>query len=155
MMKRTAPFLAPVLAASLAFSTLAAAPAQASETDTAKVLLGLTALTIIGAAIADNNSHAPAPQHVHRPPPPVVRPAPPVVRPYVPPRVVKRPLPAQCRQTVSVNGKKRTLYAKPCLQRSLHTISQLPRSCERTVRSHGRTLQVYYANCLREHGWPV
>ena len=47
-------FMATLLAAALAVATLTAAPARA-DSDTAKIITGLAALAIIGAAIAEAN----------------------------------------------------------------------------------------------------
>ena len=153
MMKLTAPILGPILAGSLALTTLSAAPAQAGSDDAAKVLFGIAALTILGAAIADSNKASAAPVPVHRAPP-VAHP----VHPYKPnhaPQVIKRRLPAQCQHTVRVNGKTRNVYGKDCLQRQGPHFVRLPQSCERTFQVYGRPRQVYMVNCLRDHGWPV
>lgn len=147
MMKTTAPFFGPILAGALALGSVTATPAQAGNDDVAKVLLGLTALTVLGAALADGGSAKAAP--AHRAPPP-----PPVTKHRHPPQQhrVKR-LPDQCRLQVILDGKKRTVYGKSCTEKYTRHSASLPRSCERNIHVFGRKQDVYFQGCLREKGW--
>lgn len=150
-MKFTAPILGPVLAGTLALTGFTATPAQAGDDDLAKVLLGLTALTILGAAIADDDHAQPAP--VYRAPPPRYHTYAVPARPPVKPRIVKRRLPADCLRTARFQGKVRNVFGKACLQRRNQPVARLPQSCERVVNISGQKRPAFVANCLRNHGW--
>lgn len=146
MLKTTAPIFGPVLAGAMALSTITATPAQASSDDLAKVLLGLTALTILGAALADNDPAPAAPATRYYAPP---RPVP------VAPPVVKRPLPSQCLQAARIDGRARNVYGKACLSRHYRHVERLPQACRATVRIYGKLREVFRVGCLRSRGWPV
>lgn len=142
--------IAPVVAASLAFTPMAATPARAGDDDVAKALAGIALLAIIGSAVASDGR---APATVTHPPkyhPPQYHPP----KPVTPPRpVLKRKLPAQCREVLRHGGQQRTYYGKACLERTLNRVARLPDNCRTVVNVFGRNRQVYLGSCLRRAGW--
>lgn len=143
--------IAPLVAASLAFTPMAAAPAQAGSDDVAKSLAGLALLAIIGSAIAADQAGASTVKHPPKyQPPKVVHPP----RVATPPRpVVKRKLPAKCREVLRHGGKQTVFYGKACLEQNMRAASRLPNRCKTVVSVFGRKRQAYTASCLRRAGW--
>lgn len=154
-------FIALILAAATAVSTLSAAPARADE-DIGKVLAGLAALAIIGAALNDARDDNPPVVHRRSHPYPgnsVGRPyerRSPVVNPRpLPQRVTRNDLPQQClRRFEGYRGNTR-LFGLNCLQRNYRHVNQLPYACRVQV-GNGRQGNVGYEPvCLRERGYRV
>ena len=131
-------FIATILATSVAVTSLTAAPARAGNEDIAKVLLGATALVVIGSAIA---------QGAERDRTEVYRKAP-------QPRVVthKHRYKAPARQRHShaparhhkVHG-----YAPRGVQHSRHRVV-MPKACR--INNSGRRA-VYSSRCLQRYGY--
>lgn len=162
-------FIATILAAGLAVSGLSAAPAQArSGKDNARLLVGIAAVAIVGAAIAHGKSRkdkrhdaatrgqAHAPVHQGR------------RGGYQRPqgharghdrhnggsrgydryeRVNRHALPASCR----VRSGQRHGYSGRCLSRHYSGYHALPQKC--AVRIGGRHGTVYRDRCLGRHGY--
>ena len=131
-------FIATILAASVAVTGLTAAPARAGNDDIAKVLLGATALVVIGSAIAQGSErnrpviyrNAPRPKgvtHNHRYKAPV--------------RHRNTYAPARHRH---VHG-----HAPRRAQHSRHRVV-LPKACR--ISNSGRRT-VYSARCLERRGY--
>ena len=145
MLHRT--FIATILAASVAVTGLTAAPARADNSDLAKVLLGATALVVIGSAIADSGHrdrrviHRAPPRtkvvrHHHRYKAPVRQ-----KRAYAPVRHRGAYAPVQHRQVYT--------QAPRRVQPGRARIA-LPKACR--VRNAGNQT-VYSARCLQRRGF--
>jgi len=133
--------LASVLAASLALTSLATAPARAGGADSGEIgrfLLGAGALFIIGSAINNNNRG----RVVTR------RDADPVYR-VQPQRVV----PAACLRVNRWNNGPTRFFGRPCLNSRMQYVNQLPGQCKRTIWTHRNKITVFSAHCLRHNGW--
>jgi hypothetical protein len=126
-------FTAAVAAAAIALAglTATAVPARAQNNDAAKILFGLTALAIIGAAIANANQPPPAAHPVHPVRP--HRPAPPVH------------LPAHC----EIRTGQGSFYGARCLLRAGYE-GPLPQACARDIRTERGWRVVYDGACLTE-----
>mgnify|MGYP005844907845 CR=1 FL=1 len=146
-------FTAAVAAAAIALAglTATAAPARAQNNDAAKILFGITALAIIGAAIANANQPPPAAQPVHPVRPPqhghVQRPPHPVQphRPHRPAPTVY--LPARC----EIRTGQGSFYGARCLERSGYQ-GPLPQACARDIRTDRGWRIAYDGACLTGHG---
>lgn len=153
-------FIALIIAAATAITTLTAtaAPARANE-DFGKVLAGLAALAIIGAAINDaHKDHGPAVTRRSTRPvddwsrKPAVRPAP--VRP-LPSAVTRYDLPQQClRRFEGYRGNSR-LLGLTCLQRNYRHTGSLPYACQVNFGNGRHNATGYEPVCLRERGYRI
>ena len=168
-------FIALIIAASLAVTGLSAAPARADAEDAAKVIAGVAALAILGAAIADakddkdrvtrNRDHL---RHENR------------HRGHgkkwdhrqgrdrwdkthrnnnharaLPKRVKRKLLPRACRTDVRLRGGQSIRgFGRGCLKRNYGYANSLPHACKTTVRGrHGKLRTVYRGRCLYRHGY--
>ena len=135
-------FIAAILASSIAITSLTAAPARA-DNDAAKVIAGVAALAIIGAAVADSRSNRNATVYRAQP------------QRYYPPRTVYRPAPVT-RAAVIPHYRAALHSYRPVHQRGYqkHAAPRsrvaLPNAC--LVKANGQR-SVYSAHCLRRHGY--
>jgi hypothetical protein len=143
----TKPFLAGLLSLSLALS--GAAPAQADNRDTAKIVAAIAALTIIGAAINNNRNN----RNDRRP------------APSAPPRL--EPLPSGCVFEFWGDRGPDHALASRCVSRELRHPERLPQACATEVevmpwqdrdRRHGqnrhdRWVEAYDISCLYRAGY--
>ena len=152
-------FIATVMAAAIAVTTIGAAPAKAGAKELARFIVGVAALGVIAAAIndADRKENRVARQD-HAPvvvPPRHERPARLEPRP-LPDRARVTVLPAQCVRQVSDRRGTRNVFMAGCLERNDVRMSRLPERCEMSVigqRGHERT--AYDARCLSNNGYRV
>lgn len=152
--RRPAPhrkFIALILCLSLAITGFSAAPARA-DNDVAKVLAGLAALAIIGAAINEAQDDNRRRDHVTRqpvytpPPPPRTRP--------LPPRIARYDLPGSClRDFRGYNGRK--LLGKRCLENNYRHAASLPQSCQVTFWNGRKYRTAYKPRCLNKNGYRI
>ncbi len=158
-------FIALVLSLAVAVTGFAAAPARADE-DVAKVLFGLTALAILGAAIHDHrkdkkqaatrnstnlhshkgrgNGHRTHREHRHdgawdRPRP-------------LPDRVARFTLPAQCERPVTGHPR-RTAMGMGCLRKNYRFVDTLPADCRIEFHNGRKFRSGYGTRCLRNRGY--
>jgi Ni/Co efflux regulator RcnB len=140
------------LAASLALTSLTAAPARAGSDDVGKILLGAGALFIIGSALSrhhDRDRHVTR-RHVHRP--------------HIDQdwngrglhlRHNHRVLPRVClRQNRWGGGPHRVMFRR-CLANNMHRIGRLPGVCQFRLHTHRGTRHAFSPRCLRRHGWVI
>jgi len=159
-------FIALIVASAVAVAAVAAssAPARADSQEVAKVLAGLAALAILGAAISDSRDNDV--QVVTRPsypqggyyPPRAYQPVPPRYYQPVPPRplppaVSRYDLPAECLSNFTVRGGSVRLFGARCLQNKYRHAAALPRGCQREVRAAGEVRLGYEPSCLRDRGY--
>ncbi|MBE1285286.1 MAG: hypothetical protein GJ676_18380 [Rhodobacteraceae bacterium] len=144
-------FIATILIAALAVTGFTATPARADE-DVAKVLAGLAALAIIGAAISnDRDDHV-----VHRRQPVRIDPNPNKqnhVRP-IPPAIARYDLPRQCVRSFPELGGKRVL-GLACLKQNYRHVQALPYACRVSVERGRKQRTGYETLCLRERGYRI
>ncbi|SLN67271.1 hypothetical protein PSA7680_03549 [Pseudoruegeria aquimaris] len=146
-------FITLIAIATLIVTSFNATQARAADSDDiAKILLGATALFVIGSAISEANE---APRRK------VERPGP-SAHPYTPYRDQPRwkpgkgaaKLPGRCLQTF--RGKDGTYrgYSRWCLRQNYRYEAQLPRKCLNKVHTFkdGKR-NVYEPSCLRRHGF--
>ena len=167
---------ASVLAVSIAFGGMTAAPAQAGNKDIGRIIVGAGVIALIAKAVKDNNSRRrvvvstkTAPPHYHPPKPPVHKPHPPKPQPvympvyqspvyqppaYQPPVAFKGFLPSECQFDVRRGEKSRSVYSKLCLSELMVRAELVPEVCEdRVTTSNGRRTQIYDTICLQERGY--
>lgn len=120
------------LAGSIALTSigLTAAPAQADHDDTAKVILGATALFLLlnHANKADNNQ-----QYTYGP----------------------KKLPRSCRSVIRTHQGTARVYSRGCLESNLSNASvrKLPGQCKSSIRTNHGWRTIYKERCLRRFGW--
>ena len=139
----TKSFIATILAAALAITSVSAVPARASSDDVAKVLLGLAIVAGIATAIDNNNRNAAPSRRLGER--------------YDDdrgwkPRRVRNVLPAQCLRSFETRNGTRRGYGARCLNRNARWLD-LPRRCEREVRTRRGWRTFYGARCLRREGF--
>jgi hypothetical protein len=160
-------FIALILAAAVAVTSLSAAPAYAADKDLKRFILGVAALGIAAAAIENNrrgddgrrNGHVSRQDIYH---PPVVH-APQrghgshgghVAPRPLPDRARAAVLPSKCLLQVSDRRGIRNVYGARCLERSNVSVARLPDYCALTViGQQGRARTVYDAGCLTDNGY--
>jgi hypothetical protein len=171
-------FIALVAATSIAVTSLTAAPAHAKN-DTAKILVGVAALALIGVAISQSNKSRRRNRTTRS-------------QPYdnggiyndggyrddniyndggyrgdddyyddgsftrpLPRRVQRKVLPRSCKVQARTRSGRVPAYSGRCLNNNFRYANALPRQCSfraRTTR-HGSRHTVYARNCLAQHGY--
>lgn len=157
--------IATVLAATLALTSFST-PAMADRGETQRTIVGLTALAIIAAAIANQNKKKGS-AVVTRDPKPDYRPD---DRPYEDwrwkddrrhdkwdrdHRDARRALPAACAFDIRTHNGRSVVLGKACLQERFDNARRLPRSCEFPVRTRNGVRDVYGARCLEQNGYRI
>lgn len=135
-------FIAAVLVASLTITGIAASSAQAGDRnhngdEIAKILVGATALFMIGKALSGKRSE---PDYKPIPKP-------------LPPRVKRKRLPGECLRSYRVHGGRVEMASKRCLERKYHYVSSLPRSCKISQQTRKGYRRGYSPRCLKKHGY--
>ncbi len=151
MLKR---LTATVLAGAIALTAIPASPARAGDDDLAKLLVGTTALIVIGSALAkngksDNNNKQ---VHVYHPPKQQYRQhrhGHQVQRHHR----VSKALPGYCMTRLDTRDGPVRIFNARCLQRNYDHAHRLPQHCKREIRSHNGPRRGYSAYCLRQNGY--
>lgn len=164
-------FSALVLAATVAFTTVAPTQASAANRDEqlAQILFGAAALAILAKTIDNkkkrersrqttHSSHAPHTQIItphHAPQSKVITPAHPPVVQGTPQRSKKRhhtrSVPRNCQRTINTDRGQRHFFGVPCLNRAGHA-QNLPQNCLRRLQLPNRTVNAYGRRCLTRAG---
>ncbi len=134
-----------ILSATLALTSLSAAPAMAENGERARLLAGLAALAIIGSAINDannNNNHAPA---LDRSKP---QPQPHVQRP-------RNVLPRVCLGNYNTPDGNQYWMRARCLENKFRGAHRLPRDCKRQVWTVQGREKMYSPSCLKNRGFRI
>jgi len=144
----TRALMSAILAATLALTSVGAAPAHAGNDNLKRILGGVATVIILGATydhLRDRkNRDQPATHHGHG-----NRPA----GAYKPDRHAKT-VPSQCLRTSESRQGTLRYFAKPCLQQTMRNVNKLPQACAFEVRARkGRSVTGYAPRCLRDHGW--
>ena len=140
----TKKLIAPVLAATLAMTSISATPAFAKPNDGVRILQGLAALYIISRVVKDSHT-------------PKVAPVVPAERP-----TVRRPrdrrlawdVPRRCLKTYYTNRGERRAIGARCVRRNAPNVV-LPRQCERRLSTDRGRRVVFSRRCVREHGFQI
>ena len=148
-------FIALILAASVAVTSLSAAPAYA-DGKTARQFGWIALLAVIGLAVQDSNRkravtnnnytyNPPRTPNTHTPHYTPPRP--------LPPQVSKKILPGKCLRVKNVNGQRRKLFGLYCLKRNFSYVSSLPYACQLGYSGTRGNRVGYEPLCLRERGY--
>lgn len=147
-------FIALIVSTAIAITgaSLAAQPAKAD--DTTRVLAGIAALALIGAAIRDSQRKrvvVTRQQNVYSGPtyrrPPAPRP---VYRQHV-----RRDLPSSCILPVPANHSGRIVLGQTCLQRNAVNTAVLPRQCRENFWNGRKWRSGYNSTCLYGQGYRI
>lgn len=142
---------AAILSATLAFSSIAPAPAQAADSgELARFLFGVATLAIIANELNDNGRAHANDRVVHGQ---ITRPHGNVITPAKPSR--SRSVPLACQRTVATSDGTRRLFGVPCLTREGVNVARLPQDCRRTLQLPRRTVDAFGSRCLRSSGVKV
>jgi len=142
-------FIATVLAAAVALTTLASAPARAADNgEIARFVFGAGALLMLGTALSNNNKN----RHVNRR--------------YVEPTYNDQPrrhdnvrprrlmvVPSACLRVNRAGQGPRRFFGRRCLRNNMQNFSALPRQCKRQIWTNRGNRIVFGARCLRNNGW--
>ncbi|MFD3190366.1 hypothetical protein ACFMPD_08845 [Sedimentitalea sp. HM32M-2] len=158
-------FIALIVGTAIAITGVTAVPARADQADVARVLAGLAAFAILGAAIRssrDDNQ-----QTVSRHPPydyenqdyqnqdyqarnPQHRRARPL-----PQSVVRYDLPARCLRNHGSRGGPRRMLGMRCLQQNYRFAKALPQACRVRFETRNMVRVGYAPGCLKKRGYRI
>ncbi len=131
------PMLALSLVSSIALSSLAATPAQAS--DAGKFVAGVFALGLLGVIIDDASRRRDGGRYYNGIP-------------------ASKRLPDYCLKTFNTRYGTERLFTQSCLQDNFHYSNSIPHQCETTIRYRNgfnnlRVQAVYNSQCLEDWGY--
>lgn len=149
-------FVATLMAASIALTSVFSAPARAADPgEIGRILLGAGALFIIGNEIAKNNNKSRTVTRRYVEPQRYVEPH--RHSRYVePPRRVKpnrKIVPVACLRENGYRDGPARYFGKRCLQNNMRNANRLPSYCQSYVWGRNGQRTVYDARCLRRDGW--
>ncbi len=156
-------FITTIAAASVALTTLGAAPAFADrDNDLAHALAAIAGIAVVGALIHENKKKRKKVRHDQRYDPQntprVHRPHRLHVQPHVDPRPLPRHvrrnlLPQNCLRDFRTRHGKVRMFPRRCLERNYSFINRLPDHCATRIKTdHGRRVG-WEAHCLRQAGY--
>lgn len=148
-------FIALIIAASVAITSLGATPVFAGEKETARTLAALLGIAIVGKIIHDKNKKGDLQVHV-----PQRQPTPPLAGDRVIPRpipdmVQRSLLPSHCLRVFDTYDGPLRVFGKKCLRRNYVYADSLPRYCLRRVETYRGLRKMYDARCLRYEGYQM
>lgn len=165
-------FIALIVSAAIAVTglSLSAAPARADD-DTAKIIAGIAALALLGAAIHSSRDravvvtrptydwhpgrpryHGPNEYNGNRPQPPIQYKPTAKPRP-LPPRFGRYDLPKFCLKPANGFRQDKYLIGKDCLENYYGPTGTLPQACRVTFQSGRDTRTMFRPGCLQQHGY--
>lgn len=136
-------FLATLLAATIAVTSVSTAPARADSGEIGRLLLGAGALFIIGSALSNNNRQRDRDEVVTR-----RRDEP---RHRVQPR--RKVVPSACLRVNRSDSGPRRYFGRRCLSNNMRQVNRLPNYCKRNIWTNRGQRTVFAARCLRKDGW--
>lgn len=149
-------FIGIITAATMIITGLNAAPARAGGDDIAKILVGATALFIVGSAINSSNkarrSQSGKSYTVYTNKPAAHSHIPTGHSHYQPVTVVKR-LPSSCLRNYRTSEGKHSYFTPGCLQKRYRQVSSLPQNCNLRVWTVQGLRNLYSPSCLRSAGF--
>ena len=142
-------FIALIVSAAIAVTAFGATPARAGDTE--RLLGGLAALAIIGAAIHHHEKKSRNRTRVTATPPkPTIQ----SMRP-LPPRVARYDLPRHCLRQPSARRAAAPLLGNRCLNRHYRYAASLPRVCRVSYWNGREKRHGFEPICLRQKGYRV
>ncbi|MDW3224002.1 MAG: hypothetical protein R8G34_14135 [Paracoccaceae bacterium] len=149
-------FIATIVAAALAVTTIGNAPARAND-NVLGALAAIAGIAIVGKVIHDHNKRKDQRNTVTRQTynPPVqsynnqvynLKPRP------LPKRANRKLLPGNCLRSADTRQGRVRYFGQRCLQQSYKFANRLPQNCKVRVRGQGRG---YEARCLRQNGYQL
>jgi hypothetical protein len=154
-------FIALIVSAAIAITGLSVAASPARADDTAKIIAGIAAFALIGAAIHNSNRNRdpvvtrPSPVMNKPWPPTQWRPTPPV-RPApgpLPPRYTRYDLPQYCLKPIQGYRHDNYLVGNDCLENYWGPTASLPRECRVTIWTGRDNRAMFRPDCLQRHGY--
>jgi hypothetical protein len=151
-------FIALICSAALALAATSA-PARAQD-EVAKIVTGLAAIAILGAALHAHNTrdrevviHTPVP----RPPtPPHVPKQPGKVKPRPLPENLRHlDVPRSCMRTAYSQGREVRFLGQGCLNKRYHQVDALPRACKLRFPTRNGLRKGFDPRCLRDKGYRI
>ncbi|MBU2980407.1 hypothetical protein KO498_01155 [Lentibacter algarum] len=166
-------FITAIALSAVVATGLSSAQARAGEHDTARALVGITAVLLLGKALSDrkddrnvqvtrghgyirhhgnnngHNSHNNGHGNAHNNGPVRVDPRP------LPPRVRSKILPRQCLTTLRSRSKNIRILGAQCLQNNYRFSNTLPRKCSVKVKTNRGNRFGFAPNCLQRHGYSI
>lgn len=143
----TKKFLAMMLSTSLALTSITTTPARADD-DVGKVLAGLAALLVIGAAANKSKNRKENQQVTRRVHKDSWSTAPRVKRQS---QRRAKSAPQRCLRNQWTHRGTRQVYGAQCMQR--HADARLPQNCLRQAEVNQGPNRFYTKRCLRKNGW--
>jgi len=135
-------FIAIIVSAAVAVTSMTAQPVRAGDDDIAKWIAGIATIAIIGAAINEKQKKDRRKKHriVTNPPYP---------DPYL--------LPRKCRVSRNLQGNEIRGFARGCLKRNNVNVQALPQQCKVKFRDRqlDRRVVLFTGRCLRQNGYRV
>lgn len=142
-------FIALIVSTAIAVTGLSLSAAPARADDTTRIIAGIAALALLGAAIHNNRRHDAPVVSQHTPPyygP--VRPRP------LPPRFTRYDLPQYCLLPFpGYNGRNQPLLGEGCLQKYYGSTASLPQNCNVTFWNGRDRRSGYDPACLQQRGY--
>ncbi|MCI2400163.1 hypothetical protein [Aliiroseovarius subalbicans] len=137
------PLIALTLAASIALTPMAAAPARADNNDNAAAIAALLGLIIVGTAVSNSNNDVVYERRSSRE--------------RIAPRRT-RALPEQCLKRFETRRGTKRYFGSRCLERNFRFANRLPERCEIRIKTRNRAgdrvrRDVYTPACLRREGY--
>jgi hypothetical protein len=129
-------------------TSITTVPARADE-DVGKVLAGIAALLVIGAAVNKNKHRKENQQVTRRVHKDTWQPTAPKVKRHVPRRA--KAAPQRCLRNQWTHRGNRQVYGARCMNR--HAQAQLPLKCLRQADVNQGPRRFYTKRCLRNNGW--
>jgi len=124
-----------LLAAALTLGGLTATPVSADSEDTTKIIVGLAALALIGAAISSHNDREEEEEERED--------------------ERRRILPRECLAAYDTSDGRVALFGQQCLMEEYSYSARLPLTCAVTIRSRGVFYSGFAPQCLHDAGYRV
>lgn len=141
-------FIALIVSTAIAITAFTSAPARAD--DTAKVIGGLAALAILGAAIHHRKEKKERERARAEAQQPVIH----SVRP-LPHNVARYDLPGRCLKPMWGYPSNAPLLGPKCLSHHYRYVGSLPQACRVTFWNGRRTRDAFEPRCLRRKGYRI
>ncbi len=145
-------FIALILAAAVAVTSLTAVPAYA-DGKTARQFGWLALIGVIALAVQNNNRNQAVTHNSNTYTPPKTLNTPNIPPHPLPPQVTRKLLPHKCLRVHNVNGQRRELFGLQCLRQNFTYVSSLPYACQLGYSNYRGKRIGYEPLCLRERGY--
>ena len=161
-------FLAVVVSAAIAVTTLGTTPARADE-DLFRALAAIAGVAIVGKVISDRNkrkkeeerarneavTRSYTPEYVYRPQPRGVPPQHRIEPRPLPRQASRYLLPGECLRNVQARDGRYRFFGRKCLEKNYGSVRNLPDQCRVRFDGPERKRAGYDARCLRSNGYQL